>query len=128
MAAYLVGVPEMDREHELQVQIVRTMREAITGGRREDAMQALAHLLDVTNAHFLAEQLLMRLRGYPAYAHHVQEHDQLVTELGALSGRLHTAETGEADAILGELERWLAHHIATADQALANWLKGPAHS
>ena len=116
-----LGVPEIDVEHELQIQLVHAVRAALEAGDPDAAQAAVGRLDDVTNAHFLAEQLLMRLYGYPGYAAHVQEHDRLVEELRNLSRQWN--EAAQAASVAQRLELWLRAHIATADEAFASFLK-----
>ncbi len=76
------------------------------------------------NAHFLAEQHLMRLHAYPGFESHEVEHDRLIAELRELSTRI----LGHPDAGRGSqrrsLELWMLTHIHTEDEALAEFLRG----
>jgi hemerythrin-like metal-binding protein len=113
-------------EHDLQIQLMRALGEAIEAGDRPLILEVLARLEDTTNAHFLGEQLLMRLHAYPGYEVHSHEHDRLIEELG----RLRAALAGGPHANLppdfaGTMERWLLIHMNTMDQALAAYLDGP---
>ena len=117
------GVADMDREHAVEMQIVRSLQQALADGERETAGKLMRQLEDFTNAHFLAEQLLMRLHAYPAYEEHQQEHDRLIAELGELRRRIEESESSDPVATAEELERWLVTHIHSDDEALANFLK-----
>jgi len=88
---------------------------------RIDAL--LQQLEDFTNAHFLAEQLLMRLHAYPGYEAHQQEHDQLMQELEELSQGIRDESSPDPARATEDLERWLLTHIQSEDQALAEYLK-----
>ena len=120
--ALSLGVPEIDAEHTLQVERLEALRAALSGSGDESVEDLLAQLEDYTNAHFLAEQLLMRLHAYPAYESHVAEHDRLIEELRRL-GRTAVGDANARLALADELERWLLEHIQTSDQALAAYLK-----
>ena len=116
------GVAGMDREHAVEMQIVRSLQGALLDNDRKTAAELMAQLEDFTNAHFLAEQLLMRLHAYPAYEAHQQEHDRLIGELVDLR---HSIESGERDpaTAVEAIEAWLSTHIHTSDDDLANFLK-----
>jgi hemerythrin len=116
------GVDEMDREHALELQIVRSIQGALASGERSEIPQLLERLEDFTNAHFLAEQLLMRLHSYPGFAAHQQEHDQLMEELRHLSRQLLAEDAADSMGQAEKLERWLITHIQSEDQALAEFL------
>lgn len=123
------GVDEMDREHALELQIVRSIQRALASGKKEELPQLLEKLEDFTNAHFLAEQLLMRLHAYPGFEAHQQEHDELMEELRELGRQLMADDTTDPARQAEKLEQWLVLHIQTEDQALAEFLKsGPNES
>lgn len=116
-----LGIPEVDMEHMLQVQILGAMNEALLESNRDQAQTLIRQLEDVTAAHFIAEQLLMRLHAYPGYQAHEREHDRLIEELQRLDAQI---AGGEHDALetTRELEKWLVHHILTADKAFSAYL------
>ena len=123
----------MEAEHQVQLGLVRALKEALEAGPDDPASGAvpalLRRLVDYSDAHFLSEQLLMRLYAYPAYSDHVLEHDRLI---GELRGLAESWEKGGGDAagLVGRVERWLLTHMATADKALEAYLaeQGPGAS
>jgi hemerythrin-like metal-binding protein len=120
-AVLRLGVGEMDTEHLLQVQILSAMLEAFADDDWPRASDLIRQLEDVTEAHFVAEQLLMRLHAYPAYAAHEREHDQLIDELRSLEESIVSGDTG-LSAAARSFELWLLHHVHTADKAFAAFL------
>ena len=78
------------------------------------------------NAHFMAEQHLMRLHAYPGFESHEFEHDRLIAELRELSTRILAHPDAGSQADVEALERWLMVHIRTEDEALAGFLRGSA--
>ena len=121
------GVADMDREHALELQIVRELQAALRAADHATAAELVARLEDFTNAHFLAEQLLMRLHAYPGYAAHQAEHDRLIAELRDLAARIAKGLTGEPADEVERLEKWLLAHMASEDHVLADYLtKAPA--
>lgn len=117
------GVAQMEREHALEIQMVRELQAALTAGDDDAAAKLFDQLEEFTNAHFLAEQLLMRLHGYPAYEGHQLEHDRLIAELRDLRRAPDRAEVGDPAAAVARLERWLYAHMQSADIALADFLQ-----
>lgn len=114
----ITGNREMDEEHALQLQLLRELMQNLETGDGPAALEVFERLDQFTNAHFLAEELLMRLHSYPGYEAHGAEHAQFVEELEALRGRL---AGGEAFAVREDADafaRRLLAHIATADHAL----------
>jgi len=121
------GIAEMDQEHAFELQIVRAIQTALTASDTTKVGRLLQQLEDFTNAHFLAEQLLMRLHAYPGYEAHQQEHDGLMTELKELSQSIRNNASLDPAKKAENLERWLLTHIQSADQALADYLKQQGH-
>jgi hemerythrin len=121
----LGGVAEMEREHALEIQMVRELQAALAAGNQAAAEPLFDRLEEFTNAHFLAEQLLMRLHAYPAFEGHQQEHDRLIAELRDLRRTLGSAEPAAPAAAVARLERWLYAHMQSADSALADFLGQP---
>ena len=117
------GIDEMDREHALELQIVRAIQQALASGDRSELPQLLEQLEDFTNAHFLAEQLLMRFHSYPGFEAHQREHDDLMEEFRELGQKLMAEDSARSAEMAENLERWLITHIQSEDQALAEYLK-----
>jgi hemerythrin-like metal-binding protein len=118
-----VGNKAMDMEHQLQIGLIQAVEDAIRGGQdRETASKLLGQLYEYTNAHFLAENLLMRLHAYPDYQAHADEHDRLVISLEALRK---TFDSGENDLTLSSIDTlrsWLAGHIQGLDRRLSDYV------
>ena len=117
------GVTEIDREHALELELVRSIRSALADDDPDTVRALLQQLEDVTNAHFLGEQLLMRLHAYPGYEAHQEEHDRLMREFEAIARRLRSDAAEDPAHEADQLERWLKIHMLTSDQALAEYLK-----
>jgi len=115
----VTGNREMDEEHALQLQLLRELVQNLETGDGPAALEVFERLDDFTNAHFLAEERLMRLHAYPELEAHRSEHAGFVEELKALRSRL---SGGDVDAVRDDADafarRFLAH-VARADHALA---------
>lgn len=120
------GVATMDREHALELGIVRALQKALRDGDLVAAGELIERLDAVTEAHFLAEQLLMRQHAYPAYEAHQQEHDRLIGELRELRARIDAGSLAAPAVEAEALERWLVAHMASEDHALAGFLESSA--
>jgi hemerythrin len=114
----------MEAEHRVQLELLRGLQECLARGGEDRSQSAslLKQLLGYSEAHFLSEQLLMRLHAYPAYEEHVQEHDRLVGTLRTLSDEWAAGGGGAAGDLLRHVEGWLLAHMRTTDEALAAYL------
>jgi hemerythrin len=122
----ITGNREMDEEHALQLGLLRELVQSLEAGDAVAALEVFERLEHFTNAHFLAEELLMRLHAYPEYEAHGAEHGRFVEELTSLRARL---SGGGADAVREDADafsRRLLAHIATADHALGAFQRSRA--
>ena len=118
-----VGDPQVDETHELQVRLLEAIEKALGEADRERALDLLNTLEDYSDAHFAAEQILMRLHSYPAYHAHISEHGRLIDELGVLKSRISSEDESALPAEAETVRRWLLNHIRTADKAFARFLE-----
>jgi hemerythrin len=121
--ALTTGVDAMDREHALELQLVRAIQKALATNDRSQVPELLQQLEDFTNAHFLGEQLLMRMHAYPGFQAHQEEHDHLMNELVHLASSIRKGDPADSARQVEELERWLITHIQSEDQTFAEYLK-----
>lgn len=119
-----VGVAAVDGEHRLQIELVKALEEALRLRHpRERTAQILKQLLDYTNVHFLAEDLVMRLHAYPGYQAHLHEHEKLTAQLQELERHFAAGEFAPSRELVAALKVWLAEHIQTMDRGLAAFLR-----
>jgi methyl-accepting chemotaxis protein/hemerythrin len=117
------GLAEVDVEHQLQVQLLEALRGAVAGGRDRAVLSSLLQQLeDVSNVHFLSEELLMRLHAWERYEPHTEEHRRLLEELGGLRTRFERGGDEPLGVLLDQLQAWLTGHIRGADRAFADYL------
>jgi hemerythrin len=117
------GVPEVDVEHELQVKLVAELQAAVSAGRgREVVGELLQRLEDVSNVHFMSEELLMRLHSWERYDLHTEEHRRLLEELRAMRALFDQQDGAALGAAAHRLEAWLTSHIRGMDRAFADYV------
>lgn len=114
----ITGQREMDEEHALQLDLLRELLACLEAGDGPAALEVFGSLESFTSAHFLAEELLMRLRSYPQYEAHSAEHAAFLEGLAALRARVAAGETATVVEETDAYARRLIAHIATADHAL----------
>ena len=124
-SAEVSGDGTMDAEHEVQIRMVDALAEAIATGRGEEAVTAVVdQLVEYTSAHFMSEQLLMRLYAYPQYELHQQEHDKLLEHAREIQARGAGNDAGGTLDLAREFRLWLLGHMDSKDRAFANFLEG----
>lgn len=108
----------IDREHQLQLTLMQALGAAIDGDG--DVDELLAQLADYSRAHFLSEELLMRLYTYPEHDDHVLDHEHMTEWLDEIAAR-----RGDRDAMqraVSELVSAFRRHIDSRDRKLHDFL------
>src|SRR5215472_15763894 len=110
-----VGEKSIDAEHDLQMQLLDSLAQAIQRGAELSPMKyILEQFIEFSDMHFLSEQLVMRLHGYPGYETHLEEHTRLMKKVREIRASL---------MLVKELREWLMQHIASEDAAFGTFLK-----
>jgi len=119
-----VGEKMIDAEHDLQMQLLDSLSQAIQrGGEISPMKYILEQFIEFSDMHFLSEQLVMRLHRYPGYEPHLEEHTRLMKKVREIRANLIKDERQPSLALVEELRTWLIEHIATEDAAFGTFLK-----
>jgi hemerythrin-like metal-binding protein len=116
------GLPEMDLDHQLQLALVDAFEKAAGVNERIEAGRILEQMADLSEMHFLAEELVMRLHGYPAFKEHSTEHANLMREMNELLRENAAGTLNITLELAGRLRRTLANHLGGTDHALADYM------
>jgi hemerythrin len=121
----------VDQEHRLQVGLLDALRDAVaTPDGDANARDIHARLLDYSRAHFLSEELLMRLHAYDDHERHVADHEEMLDALETFGQDLAEGRRQEAAAAMTRLRAFLLGHIEGRDRELHEHLErsgvGPA--
>lgn len=117
------GQAAIDAEHHLQVELIDALEAKLqTGGDPDTLLPVLDQLIDYSSVHFLSEQLLMRLHGYPAYEGHLAEHERLLTHFKATRESLDAGGIAGARQGLEKVRDRLLQHIDGPDTELGAYL------
>jgi len=119
-----IGEGSIDSEHDLQMQLLDSLAQAIQKGGEVSPMKyILEQFIEFSDMHFLSEQLVMRLHGYPGYEPHLEEHTQLMKKVREIQERLFRGEKEPSLQLIQELRQWLLQHISAEDAAFGAYLK-----
>lgn len=119
-----VGEKSIDAEHDLQMQLLDSLAQAIQrGGELSPMKYILEQFIEFSDMHFLSEQLVMRLHGYPGYEPHLEEHTRLMKKVREIRSNLLQGENAPSLVLVQELRQWLVTHIAQEDAAFGVYLK-----
>ena len=119
-----VGEQTIDVEHDLQMQLLDSLTMALDKGGDFSAIKyVLEQFIEFSDMHFLSEQLVMRLHGYPGYETHLEEHTRLMKKVREIRETVFHGEKLPSLQLVRELRDWLLTHIATEDAAFGEYLR-----
>lgn len=110
----------IDYEHQVQTSLVQTLCKAVEANQDASAIEEiLVQLIRFSEAHFMSEELLMRLASYDDYDDHVADHIHMMDELSRIADEYRAGNTrgmlDKAQAALTFIEK----HIDTRDRRFA---------
>jgi len=123
---YSVGIPTLDSQHKVIVELIGDLYAAIEEGRdRETLAPTLDRLVKYANAHFRCEEQLLEQHDFPGLAVHRILHDRLRQRTADLKANM-SLLTGPD--LLRFLKEWWLEHIQGQDRQYSSFLKTPVHS
>lgn len=113
-----------DGEHQVQLALLEKLCLALeSGADASQTTQWLNELIDYSEAHFMSEELLMRMKSYDDYEDHQDDHVHMLEVLRSLADQLASGQSlvmaAQARAMLG----FVSQHIATRDKRLADHVR-----
>ncbi|MDT8319235.1 MAG: hemerythrin domain-containing protein [Xanthomonadales bacterium] len=113
------GSDAVDAEHGIQLGLLEATQAAVAAG--DASAQALMEQLhEYSQAHFMSEQLLMRLAARPNYQGHIDDHENLMQDLDRAAEFLAQGEHEQAAVRLQAHEGNLLKHIRSWDRSIAD--------
>lgn len=113
----------MDGEHRVQFGLIRALQQSVED--RQDARTIeglLQQLIDYSEAHFLSEELLMRLASYDDYEEHAENHLQLLDSLKNVLQQFQTTQRHELiEQVAKSTMAFMVRHIQTRDLRFSKW-------
>jgi hemerythrin len=122
--AYQTGTDEVDAEHRVQLALIHALADMLARRpRAPEVGQLFERFLAYSEAHFMSEELLMRLYAYPGYEEHARDHAALADRFRALRHR-YGDDPGAitAEMLLG-YRAALAGHMLTRDEQFETFLQ-----
>lgn len=113
---YSVGVTAIDNDHKMLIDLIDQLHEAFVSGDMASVCEAvLDSLVDYTERHFAAEEVLMTQCSYPDIACHHEQHENLAAQVVEIRDRFARGEQQIGNELLAFLHDWLYFHIIEAD-------------
>lgn len=114
----------VDYEHRIQLDLVEALLKATQPIQDLAAAdEILDQFMSFSEAHFMAEQLLMRLHAYPQYDEHTKQHDNLMESCTRLRQHLTDNDLSRLSDATQQLKVNLCNHMEGADRLLGAFLR-----
>ncbi|MFZ4538238.1 bacteriohemerythrin [Propionivibrio sp.] len=112
-----------DGEHRIQLELLQALCAATQENcSPASAGEILQQLVSYSEAHFMSEELLMRLKSYDDYEDHVSDHIHMMEVLAEIESAHASGKSalvsGQAESVL----EFIKQHIATRDQRFADFM------
>lgn len=116
----LIGIPQIDKEHEYLFELVNKVYEALSSSEEDHLLIAkniLVKLHNYAKTHFVHEEEYMESIHDPELAMQKKEHTAFIEKINTLTD---TADMNEQvlQEILSFLTRWLYRHILSSDMMI----------
>lgn len=114
----------IDREHEVQLSLLRTLCQAICEQRStSEVAQLLEQFSAYCEAHFVSEELIMRQHSFEEYEDHADDHCHMMDLLRVIATDCETAGTAGLKASTEAALAFIENHISTRDKRFADFLQ-----
>lgn len=121
--ALAVGHAEIDRQHQVLIEIANRLNNAMhVGAGRAACGSILDELVNYTVNHFGFEEKLMEKHRYPDREAHLAAHHKLIEEVSKFKRQYESGATIPIE-LMGFIRDWLVNHILKVDKELARDLK-----
>ena len=125
---HLIGIEEIDRQHETLLERMEYLRDAMRRGQSREAISETLKFLDTfIQEHFATEVRYMQRRNYPGILLHKAEHEVFLKDFAGLKEKYNAAHAqGDITPLLlidivRKLNNWFTNHIATVDRKMGDF-------
>jgi len=113
-----------EQEHAQQLALLQSLSDSVTrGADGAEVARRLDELIAFSEAHFMSEELLMRMKSYDEFEDHQDDH---VHMLSVMQGMATDHAAGRTVLIPGKVDEvldFIGRHIATRDKRLADYVR-----
>ncbi len=116
-----VGVPAIDRDHEVLLGILQRLDRDLGRGRYSSVQPLLTSLRAYFDAHFENEEDLMREHDYPEIEDHVHQHQDMWKQIESVENSDDDAKN-KIRRTVDVLRLWIHKHLDKCDRKLGDFL------
>jgi hemerythrin len=121
--SYSVNVALIDKQHQMLVQMVNELNNAMLNGNEKETIGKLINkLITYAAMHFAREEDYFDTFGYPETDVHKSQHDEFENKVSAFEADFQADRQGLSQDILQFLRDWLVGHIKGSDKKYSTFL------
>ena len=121
--SFSVNVKEIDQQHQLLVNMINDLYDAMNSGKEKEELQKLINRLNVYAAmHFAKEEHYFDLFAYPEGELHKKEHNDFEDEVSKFESDFIKGSQSLSMEIMNFLSNWLVEHIKGSDKKFGPFL------
>ena len=120
---FLVGVPDVDHEHQQLIALINELHEKMLSQDRDVTVEDfLGEIYAQISAHFALEEKIMREHRYDQYDDHKEDHERLLDEIRDIMDEYEENSAFSDEALANALQVWFTDHFKTRDARLHSHL------
>ncbi|MDH4199268.1 MAG: bacteriohemerythrin [Spirochaetia bacterium] len=121
---YELGIEKIDSQHKRLIDLINQL-DLACGVKKspEEVEKIFLSLVNYTNYHFTAEEMVMKKNGYPLFENHKSKHDFFVQKISQFNRQIREDNTLALSDTIDFLNTWLVEHIMGEDRKYVPILK-----
>lgn len=121
----LTGVPEMDEQHRVLVQLLNETYEMLRQRRRQEARERLVSgVVSYVDYHFRSEEAFQEAVGFPELDAHRKIHESFRKQALEWVAEARSGDEKALQELVAIIWAWLFRHIAVRDKAYGAFCAG----
>ena len=118
-----VKIPSIDNQHKTLVGLINKLDDAVNNGNSKEVLKVIIkELVRYTQAHFIYEEALFNMHGYPESDNHQIAHKKLFEKVEMFKKAVDEDQEDIYNELLDFLNNWLYRHILKEDMAYSSHL------
>ncbi|MDD5029531.1 MAG: hemerythrin family protein [Rhodoferax sp.] len=118
------AIEATDLEHSEQLGLLQALGDAVEcGADSTQVARQLDALIAYSEAHFVSEELLMRMKSYDDYEDHQDDHAHMLAQMRAMAVDHANGNSALIPGKVKDVLDFIGRHIATRDKRLADYVR-----
>jgi hemerythrin len=121
---FLMGIEALDNQHKQLVDLVNELHQSLLANEPNGThVEIMTRMVNLAKTHFLDEEHLCRVHGYPRYLFHKSAHEGLMRNLTAYRDQVAEKITPLTAGYVELMKLWIIEHFFQFDQPFAKFVQ-----